>query len=46
MITDDNGSCAGGKGRGVQSMEETREDFCPNFLQPFLENVTTEAGRR
>ncbi len=22
----------------VQSMEEMGKDFCPNFLQPFLEN--------
>ncbi len=30
-------------GRGgwvsVQSMGEMRKDFCPNFLQPFLENI-------
>ncbi len=44
-----NGWYAGGKGgRGkggwvsVQSMEEMGKDFCPNFLQPFLENI----GRR
>ncbi len=23
----------------VQSMREMGKDFCPNFLQPFLENV-------
>ncbi len=23
----------------VQSMGEMGEDFCPNFLQPFLENI-------
>ncbi len=23
----------------VQSMEEMGKDFCPNFLQPFLENI-------
>ncbi len=41
-----NGWCAGGKGgvgeRGVvsvQSMGEMGKDFCPNFLQPFLENI-------
>ncbi len=43
-----NGWCAGGKGRGVsvQLMGEMGKDFCPNFLQPFLEEgaVTTEAG--
>ncbi len=36
-----NGWCAGGKGGGVsvQSMGEMEKDFCPNFLQPFLENI-------
>ncbi len=42
-----NGWCAGGKGGGrrkgggvsVQSMGEMGKDFCPYFLQPFLENV-------
>ncbi len=42
-----NGSCAGGKGVGrgkgggvrVQSMGEMGKDFCPNFLQPFLETI-------
>ncbi len=35
-----NGWCAGGKG-GVsfQSMGEMGKDFCPNFRQPFLENI-------
>ncbi len=41
-----NGWCAGGKGGGrgmwggvnVQSMGEMGKDFCPNLLQPFLEN--------
>ncbi len=30
-----------GKGGGgsVQSMGEMGKDFCPNFLQPFLENI-------
>ncbi len=37
-----------GRGRGVgkwgvgvtvQSMGEMGKDFCPNFLQPFLENI-------
>ncbi len=23
----------------VQSMEEVEKDVCPNFLQPFLENI-------
>ncbi len=37
--------CAGGvveKGNGdmtVQSRGEMGKDFCPNFLQPFLENI-------
>ncbi len=51
-----NGWRAGGKGGGrgkggmsVQSMGEMGKDFCPNFLQPFLETltegaVTTKAG--
>ncbi len=26
-------------GRSVQSMGEMGKDFCPNFLQPFLENI-------
>ncbi len=41
-----NGWCAGvkgGRGKGggvsVQSMGERMKDFCPNFLQPFLENI-------
>ncbi len=42
-----NGWYAGGKGGGrgkggqvsVQSMGEMGKDFCPNFLQPFLENI-------
>ncbi len=42
-----NGWCAGGKGGvremgmgvSVQSMREMGKDFCPNFLQPFLENI-------
>ncbi len=41
------GWCTGGKGGGrgkgmwanVQSMGQMRKDFCPNFLQPFLENI-------
>ncbi len=41
--------CAGGKGGGrwvgkkggvsVQAMGEMDKDFCPNFLQSFLENI-------
>ncbi len=48
------GGKGGGKGKGcwvsVQSTGEMGTDFCPNFLQPFLENivrrniVTTETG--
>ncbi len=42
-----NGRCASGKvggGRGkmrmsAQSMGEVGKDFCPNFLQSFLENI-------
>ncbi len=38
-----NGWCAGGGdgggGRSVQSMGEMGKDICPNFLQPFLENI-------
>ncbi len=34
-----NGWYAGGKGVSVQSMGEMGKDFCPNFLQPLLENV-------
>ncbi len=36
-----NGWCAGGKGgeMRIQSMGEMGKDFCPNFLQPFLENI-------
>ncbi len=42
-----NGWCAGGNGGGgvgergvsVQSIGEIRKGFCPNFLQPFLENI-------
>ncbi len=42
-----NGWCAGGKGVGrgkgggvsVQSMGKMGKDFCPNFLQPFLETI-------
>ncbi len=44
-----NGWCAGGKGGGdwekseegvsVQSMEGMGKDRCPNFFQPFLENI-------
>ncbi len=26
-------------GASVQSMGEMGKDFCPNFLQPFLENI-------
>ncbi len=26
-------------GMGVQSMGEVGKDFCPNFLQSFLENI-------
>ncbi len=38
----------GGEGRSVQSMGEIWKDFCPQFLQPFLQiltkgAVTTEA---
>ncbi len=41
------GWCAGAKvggremgvGVSVQSMGEMGKDFCPNFLQPFLENI-------
>ncbi len=32
----------GGREKGgvsVKSMGEMRKDFCPNFLQPFLENI-------
>ncbi len=29
----------GGGGKSVQSMGEMGKDFCPNFLQPFLENI-------
>ncbi len=29
----------GGGGVSVQSMGEMGKDFCPNFLQPFLENI-------
>ncbi len=28
-----------GVGVSVQSMGEMGKDFCPNFLQPFLENI-------
>ncbi len=28
-----------GGGASFQSMGEIRKDFCPNFLQPFLENI-------
>ncbi len=28
-----------GGGVSVQSMGEMGKDFCPNFLQPFLENI-------
>ncbi len=50
MITA-NGWCAGGKGggRSVQSMGEMGKDFCPNFLQPFLEKIDRRScndGRR
>ncbi len=31
-----NGWCAGGEGR---VMGEMGKDLCPNFLQPFLENI-------
>ncbi len=41
-----NGWCAGGKGGrrkgggvSVQSMGEMGKNFCPNILQPFLENI-------
>ncbi len=43
-----NGGYAGGKGLGVgergvgvsvQAMGEIGKDFCPNFLQPFLESI-------
>ncbi len=34
------GKCGGGGvGVSVQSMGEMGKDFCPNFLQPFLENI-------
>ncbi len=29
----------GGGGRSVKSMGEMGKDFCPNFLQLFLENI-------
>ncbi len=38
MITVD-GWCTGGKGVSVQSMGQMGKNFCPNFLQPFLENI-------
>ncbi len=41
-MTTVHGWCADGKGggdRNVQSMGEMGKDFCPNFLQPFLENI-------
>ncbi len=35
-----NGWCAGGKGVvSVQSMGEMGKDFCPNYLQAYLENI-------
>ncbi len=42
-----NGWCAGGKGGGGRGKGvgessvkgEMEKDFCPNFLQPFLENI-------
>ncbi len=36
-----NGWYAGGGGFGIitQSMGETEQDFCPNFIRPFLENA-------
>ncbi len=33
----------GGFGRSVQSMGEMGKDFCPNFLQPFLEGAEFES---
>ncbi len=36
------GQGGGGREKGgmsVQSMGEMGKDFCPNFLQPFLENI-------
>ncbi len=36
------GGGAPGGAVSVQSMGEMGKDFCPNFLQPFLENI----GRR
>ncbi len=34
-----------GRGVSVQSMGQMGKNFCPNFLQPFLEGVVkTEAG--
>ncbi len=37
--------CAGGKGGGVsvQSVGEMGKDFCPNFLQQFLENIDSRS---
>ncbi len=29
----------GGRERGGVSVQSMGEDFCPNFLQPFLENI-------
>ncbi len=36
------GRWGGGREKGgmsVQSMEEVGKEFCPNFLQSFLENI-------
>ncbi len=33
------GGVGEGGGVSVQSMGEMGKDFCPNFLQPFLENM-------
>ncbi len=33
------GRGGGGEGRSVQSMGEMGKDFCPNFLQSFLEKI-------
>ncbi len=40
------GERGGSRGKGVvsvQSMGEVGKDFCPNFLQPFLEKLTEGA---
>ncbi len=33
------GGVRGNGEMSVQSMEEMGKDFCPKFLQPFLENI-------